>query len=252
VHGDLRVVGTGLDADVATADLRAQGVSEEGRQVLECLGFAAGQAEPVLAGRAGEHPRPETDRDRQAAGRQIECLTGVLRRRLRYVRDRAALAGRFAASHPPSRHGPCLQQRPQFFAVCGVDVEGREVQAVLGGGDDPGLMRTVELGGGGQQTRPGSGTRTEAPPARLGRRVADQEPDAAAGQYSGRTDPGQAEQPPPGQLATRFSCCLRLLAHDLPRIRTAGAGTVRTGQPAITPATLLTSSASALIASEST
>jgi len=47
VHRDLRVVGTGLDAQVAAAAVRVERIAGEARQVGEGSGPAAGQAEPV-------------------------------------------------------------------------------------------------------------------------------------------------------------------------------------------------------------
>ena len=58
--------------------------------------------------------------------------------------DRADAAGVAAGGHPGRRGRPLLQQLDELRAVVGDDVEGGEVQAVLGRGDDAGLVRAVE------------------------------------------------------------------------------------------------------------
>ena len=61
VHRHLRVVGAGLDAEVAARARRVEVVAEERREVLQRRRPAVGQPEPVV-----EQGRPEADGDRQA------------------------------------------------------------------------------------------------------------------------------------------------------------------------------------------
>ena len=94
---------------------------------------------------------PEAEGDRQPARRQPDRLAGVVGRQVRGALDRADGAGRLAGGHPLGRLGPLLQQRDQLVAVVGGDVERREVQPVLGRGDDAGLVLAAE----GVRRRPG-------------------------------------------------------------------------------------------------
>ena len=61
--------------------------------------------------------------------------------------DRTPRAGCLPGVHPPGRRGPHLQHLDELGTVVGRDVEGDEVQPVLGRGDDPGLVPPGERDG---------------------------------------------------------------------------------------------------------
>ena len=62
VHGDLRIVRAGLDAEVAAADRRVELVAGEGGQLGQRRRTAGGQAEPVGAVGGREERGAEADR----------------------------------------------------------------------------------------------------------------------------------------------------------------------------------------------
>ncbi len=142
VHGDLGVVGAGLHAEVAVAALRLQGVGGEVREPAQRRGLPVGEAEAVPALGVAEQRRAEPERQRQPAGREAGGLAGVPGRGVVGQRDPAA--HRPALGHRRGGRGPGLEQQQQLGAGGGGDVEGGEVQPVLGGRDDAGLVRAVE------------------------------------------------------------------------------------------------------------
>lgn len=144
---DLRIVGAGLDGDVATAARRIEVVGGKVRQIHQRGGPEVGEAEAVV-----EQRRSETDGEGQPGGRKVQCFTGVARRSVSAVAGRAVLGGFEAGSHAFGHRGPRRQQRDQLVAVASGHIEGDEVHAILRGSDDPGLMFAAErdhgVGGG--------------------------------------------------------------------------------------------------------
>ena len=144
VHGDLRVIGAGLDTQVAAAAGRVEGISGEGREVGELVRASAGHCESVDALAVGEQGGAEADGEGQPRRRQVQCFTGVLRWQRRVPRHRsgAHVAG---DGHRGSRLGPLLQQLDQVVAARGgAQVEGSKVQPVLRRRRDPGLVGSEE------------------------------------------------------------------------------------------------------------
>ena len=142
MHRDLGVMGTGLDAQVAVAACRVEVVGREVRELAEMGRLAVRDAEAVLAVLL-EEGRAEPEGQGQAGGAESEGLAGVGRRGV--VRRDDGLADGAARRHLPCGRGPALQQRDQLLAGVGGHVERGEVQPVLGGRGDPGLVRPVEV-----------------------------------------------------------------------------------------------------------
>ena len=105
------------------------------------LRLAVLEPEPVLAALL-EQGRSEAEGQGQSGGGQPERLAGVSRRAV--VRQSCAAPDRRAGRHLGRRSGPGLQQGDQLGAGVGGDVEGSEVQPVLGRGEDAGLVLAVE------------------------------------------------------------------------------------------------------------
>jgi hypothetical protein len=142
VEGDLGIVGAGLDADVAAAFPGLQRVAGQRRQRLQRRGALAGEAEPRLI----EQARAEAEGDGEAGREEADGLAGVVGRRQRHVVDVAdhlAVAG-FSRGPRPFAH-----QLAQLRRVFRQQVEGGEVEAVLGGGGDSRLVLAVEGDGAG-------------------------------------------------------------------------------------------------------
>ena len=135
MEGDLRIVGTSLDADLAARDVRVDRLGRQRRHLPQLGRALRPQAEPVDAV-ALEQPRPEAERDREPARQVAEGLTRVVGRQQRLV---VARPDRFAGGEGGRGERPVAQQRLELGTVLGGDVEGREEQTVLLGGDDPGL-----------------------------------------------------------------------------------------------------------------
>ena len=114
--------------------------------VRSAVGLPVGEAEAVLAVVVAEQRRAEAEGDRQPGGRQPDRLAGVVGRQRRTAPSIgptvAGAARRCVIRSAASVQ--CLQQRDQLVAGVGGDVEGREVQPVLGRGDDAGLVRAAE------------------------------------------------------------------------------------------------------------
>ena len=147
VHGDLRVVGAGLDAQVAAADRGVELVAGERRQLDQRRGTAGGQAEAVGAVGGREQRGTEPDGQREPGRGQPDRLAGVVRRGVLLAVHGADRAGVLPGGHPPGGRGPGLQHLDQVLAAVGGDVEGDEVQPVLRRGDDPGLVAAGERDG---------------------------------------------------------------------------------------------------------
>lgn len=139
VHRHLRVVRAGLDAQVAAAAGRVQVVAGEPGQIDERVGPLVLQAEPPL----GEQRGTEADRQRQPGRFETQRLARVVRRGLGQAAVRP-VADRVTGRHPLGGPGPLLEQRDEFGPVLRGHVERGEVQPVLDGGGDSGLVRTVE------------------------------------------------------------------------------------------------------------
>lgn len=145
VHRDLRIVGACLHTQIAAAARPVEVVAGELRQVDQRLGAPVLDAEAVLAVLLEER-RADAEGQREPGRRQPERLTGVVRRRLGEPAHRA-VADRVARRHPRRRLRPLLEEGDQLVAVVDGDVERGEVQPVLDGGGDPGLVRAVERHG---------------------------------------------------------------------------------------------------------
>ena len=145
MHGDLGVVGARLDAEVAAAALGLQRVALEARQRLERRGPARGQAEAVGAGGIREESGTEAEGDREPARGQAERLARVDRRRVVGASDGPALGDLEALGEAGRGIRPLGEQLDEPVTVeRRRDVERGEVQAVLRGGDDAGLVSAEE------------------------------------------------------------------------------------------------------------
>ena len=105
-------------------------------------GLPVREPEPVAAVAVPEEPGPEAEGQREPGGGQPARLAGVPRRGV--VRRALAVADRLPGGQRLGRRGPAFEQGDQLGPVLGGDVERGEVQPVLGGGDDPGLVLAVE------------------------------------------------------------------------------------------------------------
>lgn len=141
VHGDLRVVRARLDAEVAAAAGRIQVVARELGQLHQGPGLLVLQPEAPVEQRGAE-----ADGEGEPGGLEAEGLAGVVRRGLREAAV-GAVADLGAGRHALGRPGPVLEELDQLGAVGRRHVEGREVQPVLDGGGDTGLVRAVEGNG---------------------------------------------------------------------------------------------------------
>ena len=139
VERDLRVVGAGLDAEVAAGAVRVELVAGEAGR--------AGRAPAAAGAPSPKRPRredagPEAEGDREPRGRQAERLAGVDGRRDQQVvrpAERLAGASSRAAAAVQSRSSPASS-----VAVGERQVERAEDEPVLRGGGDPGLVLAVE------------------------------------------------------------------------------------------------------------
>ena len=156
MHRDLRVVGAGLDADVAVAAGRVEVVPDEPGQVLQRGWLAVGEAEPVI-----EEGRTVADGDGEVRRVEVVGLAGVLGGTVGTAADDAARSRFGTCGHPLGRAGPGLQHVREGGLVLGDHVERHEVHPVLGGRDDPGLALAPEghrvVGRGGVARGPGVG-----------------------------------------------------------------------------------------------
>ena len=139
MHRDLWVVGAGLDAQVAATARRVEVVAGEGREVAQRLGAAVGEPEAAVEER-GAVP----DGHREVPRREVERLAGVLGHLPRPAADGAPRGGLGAGRHPLGGARPAGQQVAQLGGVLRDDVERDEVQAVLGGRRDAGLVLAAE------------------------------------------------------------------------------------------------------------
>ena len=137
VEDDLRVVGAGLDAQVAAGDrLAHHRIPWNDTQRPQRSREVPGQAEPVV-----EHGGAEPNRDGQRVRPEVHRLAGVLRRLFGL---RLGVRDRFAGSES-RRHGrPSAEHLRQFQPVGGGDVQRGEHQPLLLRGGDPGLVLAVE------------------------------------------------------------------------------------------------------------
>ena len=146
VDGDLRVIGAGLDAEVAVAPcgLERRRPRTAGAARASAAGGDASpnRSAPSLL----EQRRPEPDRDRQAAGRQVPGLAGVVRRRLRVDRRRPRWRSRRGPGSSARRRTTIPAAAPtRSSRVARADhVERREVKVILDRRRDAGLVRTEE------------------------------------------------------------------------------------------------------------
>ena len=207
VHGDLRVVGAGLDAQVAVAAGGVERVVGERGQRLERGRPAGGEAEAILAvavNSVGPKPAVTVSRD----GVQAERLAGVLRRAVLVARAAAAADLR---ARPPSRRRPRVQVRSRSAQVGARRARragrSREVQAVLDRRGDAGLVaavRTAPTGSAGAVARrsPPEPCAAATPPRADARR---RRPRAAAagGGRRAAAPPVTAARPPSRARAAR-------------------------------------------------
>ncbi len=192
MHRDLRVVGAGLDDEVAVAAHRVDDVAGEVGEVHQRLGASRGEPEPVV-----EQRRPEADSEGQPVRGDVERLTGVVRRGERGAAD-GAVTDRAPGGELAGGDGPVLQQRAQPVDVRGGDVERGEVQVRLHRRGDAGLVGAVErhhrLGPAGRAgVAPGAGDGTHGDRGHPGRPDAEStEQTAAADVLAGHRTPQPA------------------------------------------------------------
>jgi hypothetical protein len=136
----LGVVGAGLDAQVAIAGCRVELVMGELGQVGK-RGRPKRRKPESIRPWAAKQACPKAERQRQPGGTQAERLTGVDRRAQRLA-DR--VADRLAAGHRNGRSRPRLEQVHELGPVVGQDVEGRELDSLLGRRRDACLVDAVE------------------------------------------------------------------------------------------------------------
>ncbi len=140
VEGDLRIVGAGLDAQVAVGAGRVELVARQRAERRERPRPPRREAEavaPVLQ----EDARAQPERDREARRRQADGLASVLRRRVLRARRRPCRA--------PDRHlrrgvRPCPEQIAQLAGGRDREVERREHEPVGRRREDPRLVLAVE------------------------------------------------------------------------------------------------------------
>ena len=198
VEGDLRVVGARLDAEVAARDVGVDRLRRQRRELAQRRGPPRREPEAVDAV-ALEQAGAEAERDREPARQVPDRLAGVVGRAQRLV---VARPGELAGGDPRRRRRPLAQQLDELGAALGGDVEGGEVQAVLGGGDDPGLPLAPER-------RPCRCRRRSTSSARLvaEREAAGAEPEPGAG------EPGGLDQAAPGDPVARRLGGVGVLRH---------------------------------------
>ena len=146
-------------------------------------GRLAARPRPRLSNRPGPKPKVTV----RLEGSRPTALAGVVGRRQQLVVD---VADHLAGAHFRRRPGPLAHQLAQLGAVLGQQVEGGEVEAVLGRGVDPGLVLAVE------------GDPAGAVAARLGGVLADQVA-AGAEADAGGADAGGGQQPAAGDRGHR-------------------------------------------------
>lgn len=139
VHRDLRVVRARLDAQVAAAAGRVEIVAGELRQIDERLRAPVLEAEPPL----GEQGGTEADGQGEPGRLEPQRLAGVVRWCFGETAVRP-VADRVTVRHALGGPRPLLEQRDQLGPVLRRHVERGEVQPVLDGGGDTGLVHTVE------------------------------------------------------------------------------------------------------------
>ena len=140
VEGDLRIVGAGLDQEIAAGSRRDQLVAGEMRQIdkgrrpLRAKSVAVG---PVLL----EQPEAEAEGHGEARRRQVEHVVGI---GLRCVVALAGNLDRPALAQRRSGFGPLAQQLFHIGALGGREVEDGDIGVRLRRGDDAALMRAPE------------------------------------------------------------------------------------------------------------
>src|SRR5581483_5138527 len=132
VEGDLRVVGAGLDGEIAVRPLGLELVAGKARERTQ--GLRTREAEAL------EERGAEAERQRQARGTQADCLAGVDRRAERVGRLAHALAG----AHPGGRVRPGPEQFAELRRPRVENVERGEVEALLRRRRDPRLVLPVK------------------------------------------------------------------------------------------------------------
>ena len=106
---NLRIVGTGLDHDVAAADLLAKTISGETRKRLQQVWLSGFQSETLLASYGLEETGPESDRQRQLRGREAERLARVFGWGRTRSGHRTELADLISGGKLARRLGPVLE-----------------------------------------------------------------------------------------------------------------------------------------------
>ena len=142
-----RIVGAGLNRQIAAGARRDQSIAVEPRQLDERRRAPRRQAEAVLAV-LDENPGAKLEGQGQPGRHRAERLAAVAARRRR-------LAGR----HPGRGLGPGAQQPNQAVPPCGEEVEGGEAAVTLRRRRDPALMFAPEGLDGGR----GGGFRRRCP-----------------------------------------------------------------------------------------
>ena len=131
-------------------------------------------------------PGPDAERERERRRGQPQRLAGVRRRRVRVEVDRAARGGLGARRHAFGGPRPALQQVLDRRPVRGGQVDRGEVQPVLRGGDDPGLVLPAERD---DPLRRGGGLRAADGEARRDADARDRGPDARRAEQTAARHP---------------------------------------------------------------
>ena len=144
VHGverDERIVCAGLDHQVTAAAGRVELVAGEGGQRRPACGRAQAARPYRSSPPAEKSPGAEPEGQRQPGRSRPDRLTGVDRRGHEVVVE----GGHRTTGRELDRsRGPAPQQLGHVLAPVGHQVEGGQVEVVLGRRGDPGLVRTVE------------------------------------------------------------------------------------------------------------
>jgi hypothetical protein len=143
MHGNLRVVSTGLNAEVAIGSLRVELLGREVRQSLQRIGLPVSESEAILSLLA-EQRRTKPEGDGKTCWGKADGLSGVVRRCPVRTRGRPNFAGAEALCHACGGDGPVFEELHQLLPRVGDHVKGGEVQSILDRGEDARLLLAVE------------------------------------------------------------------------------------------------------------
>ena len=212
MYGDLRVVSTCLDAQIAVGFQRVELVGGEVWEALQGGGLQVAEPESILALLA-KQCRTKTEGDGQPCGRQADGLAGVVGGSPVRAGRRSELPGTETLRHACGGDGPVLEELHQLRTGIGDHVKCGEVQSILHRSENARLMLPVE----------GIGTRSRR--LRLARScllAPQRESTCGAGSQPGQASSRGAEQAAPRDrrpLARlgRVPCALRFQQADRER-----------------------------------